>query len=75
MVQPKSSLIMYYPHLQTLIDLSRIGANFNSDFSFYYVKILAKFNTQKKKKKKKLANLVELALENQENEKKCQIFC
>jgi len=67
MVQPKSSLIVYYPHIQTLIDLPSIGANFNSKFSLFMSKVFAKFN---QKKKKKLANLVELALENQENEKK-----
>jgi len=67
MVQPKSSLIVYYPHIQTLIDLPSIGANFNSKFSLFMSKVFAKF---KQKKKKKLANLVELALENQENEKK-----
>lgn len=55
---------MYYPHIQTLIDLSCMGAILIQKFHF----LCQKFG--KILRKKKLANLVELALEKQENEKK-----
>lgn len=50
MVQPKSSLIMYYPHTQTLIGLSHIGGNFNSKISFSMSNFWQNFTKKKTSK-------------------------